>query len=87
MKKLTIVLVTLTLISCASRPVINPETSINRITGENIAKNYYKDLLACKGIWEMNPKFCLWFTCEEDTMFIKKCMTDYGYSVLHMVYE
>ena len=84
MKKLfLIVAISSLLVSCAYKPLINPETSKDPVTGENIAGNYWKDLHACRYIYKQNTgavadKMGL----ADKPAFIKKCMEDYGYAVL-----
>ena len=84
MKKfLTIIFLGIILTSCAYRPLINPEASKNPATGENIAGNYWKDLHACRYIHEQNtPKVIKKLKISDEVEFVKKCMEDYGYSVL-----
>ena len=84
MKKiLSIILLGILITSCAYRPLINPEASRNPTTGENIAGNYWKDLHACRYIHEQNtPKVIKKLKISDEYDFIKKCMEDYGYSVL-----
>ena len=54
MKKTLAVITLLFLTNCAYKPLVNPETSRDKWSGENIAGNYYKDLQACNYIWERN---------------------------------
>ena len=83
MKKLLAIVVLSLLASCAYRPLINPEASRNPATGENIAGNYWKDLHACRYIHEQNtPKAVKKLKISDEVEFVKKCMEDYGYSVL-----
>ena len=83
MKKLLVIVVLGLLASCAYRPLINPEASRNPATGENIAGNYWKDLHACRYIHEQNtPKAVKKLKISDEVEFVKKCMEDYGYSVL-----
>ena len=83
MKKLLAIVVLSLLASCAYRPLINPEASRNPATGENIAGNYWKDLHACRYIHEQNtPKAIKKLKISDEVEFVKKCMEDYGYSVL-----
>ena len=84
MKKiLSVILLGIFLTSCAYRPLINPEASRNPATGENIAGNYWKDLHACRYIHEQNtPKTIKKLKISDEVEFVKKCMEDYGYSVL-----
>ena len=51
-KLLSIILLGILFSSCAYRPLINPEASRNPTTGENIAGNYWKDLHACRYIYQ-----------------------------------
>ena len=84
MKKIfSIILLGFVFTSCAYRPLINPEASRNPATGENIAGNYWKDLHACRYIHEQNtPKAVKKLKISDEVVFVKKCMEDYGYSVL-----
>ena len=84
MKKiLSVILLGIVLTSCAYRPLINPEASRNPTTGENIAGNYWKDLHGCRYIHEQNtPKAVKKLKISDEVEFVKKCMEDYGYSVL-----
>tara|TARA_Y100001937_G_C7092490_1_gene318434 strand:+ start:809 stop:1057 length:249 start_codon:yes stop_codon:yes gene_type:complete len=81
MKKTLAVITLLFLTNCAYKPLVNPETSRDKWSGENIAGNYYKDLQACNYIWERETKYKLPFE-KPDVRFITKCMNDYGYSIL-----
>ena len=82
-KLLSIILLGILFSSCAYRPLINPEASRNPTTGENIAGNYWKDLHACRYIHEQNtPKAVKKLKISDEVEFVKKCMEDYGYSVL-----
>ena len=83
MKKLLVIVVLGLLASCAYRPLINPEASRNPATGENIAGNYWKDLHACRYIHDQNTsKAVKKLKISDEVVFVKKCMEDYGYSVL-----
>ncbi len=84
MKKfLSIMLLGIILTSCAYRPLINPETSRNPATGENIAGNYWKDLHACRYIHKQNtPNVVKKLRMSDEYTFVKKCMEGYGYQVL-----
>ena len=44
MKKVILILSLLFLANCTYKPLINPETSKDKHTGNNIAGNYWKDL-------------------------------------------
>ena len=81
MKKTLAVITLLFLTNCAYKPLVNPETSRDKWSGENIAGNYYKDLQACNYIWERETKYKFPFE-KADMRFITKCMNDYGYSIL-----
>ena len=81
MKKILAIITLVFLTNCSYKPLINPETSRDKWTGESIAGNYYKDLQACEFIWYENNR--LRFPGENpNEAFIKKCMNDYGYSIL-----
>ena len=82
-KVLSILFLCILLSSCAYRPLINPEASRNPATGENIAGNYWKDLHACRYIHDQNTsKAVKKLKISDEVVFVKKCMEDYGYSVL-----
>lgn len=81
MKKTLLIITLLFLTNCAYKPLVNPETSRDKWSGDNIAGNYYKDLQACNYIWKRNTKYKLPFE-KADVRFITKCMNDYGYSIL-----
>ena len=82
-KIISIIFLSILLSSCAYRPLINPEASRNPATGKNIAGNYWKDLHACRYIHEQNtPKAIKKLKISDEVEFVKKCMEDYGYSVL-----
>ena len=81
MKKILAIITLVFLTNCSYKPLINPETSRDKWTGKSIAGEYYKDLQACHYIWESNIKYKLPFE-KADVRFIKKCMNDYGYSIL-----
>ncbi|MDB9743491.1 hypothetical protein OAB09_03340 [Pelagibacteraceae bacterium] len=84
MKKIfSIIFLGFVLTSCAYRPLINPEASNDPATGENIAGNYWKDLHACRYIHEQNTSEVVKkLKISDEVEFVKKCMEDYGYSVL-----
>ena len=81
MKKILAIITLVFLTNCSYKPLINPETSRDKWTGESIAGDYYKDLQACNYIWERETKYKLPFE-KADMKFITKCMNDYGYSIL-----
>tara|TARA_R110000744_G_scaffold88341_1_gene172188 strand:+ start:149 stop:397 length:249 start_codon:yes stop_codon:yes gene_type:complete len=75
-----IISISFLIVGCAYKPLINPETSKDPATGENIAGNYWKDLHACRYIFEQNTgKLAV---LPDEKGFIKKCMEDYGYAIL-----
>jgi hypothetical protein len=74
MKKLIVILSLVILTNCAYRPVINPETSTN-------PKNYYKDLSACRVIYN-EETITLIPNAEPDKIFLQKCLEGYGYTIL-----
>ena len=84
MKKfILIIFLGIILTSCAYRPLINPETSRNPATGENIAGNYWKDLHACRYIHGQNtPNVIKKLRISDEYTFIKNCMEGYGYQIL-----
>ena len=82
-KILTIIFLSTLLVGCAYRPLINPETSKDPVTGESIAGNYWKDLHACRYIHDQNTGVAVKkLGISDKRMFVKKCMEDYGYAVL-----
>ena len=56
MKKILAIITLIFLTNCSYKPLINPETSRDKWTGESIAGDYYKDLQACNYIWERETK-------------------------------
>tara|TARA_R100001510_G_C7545974_1_gene131609 strand:+ start:137 stop:394 length:258 start_codon:yes stop_codon:yes gene_type:complete len=72
------------LANCSTyKPLINPESSKDKWSGNVIAGNYYKDLQACEYIYDENTGLGTKVLGLGDrTGFIKKCMNDYGYSIL-----
>jgi len=84
MKKLILILVTsILLTNCAYRPLINPETSRDKHSGENIAGGYWKDLHACRYVHKQNTnKLIVALRISDEYDFVKDCMKEYGYSVL-----
>jgi len=85
MKKIILILVTsILLTNCAKyTPLVNPETSKDKHNGENIAGGYWKDLQACRYIHKENTAtFVKVLHISDETTFVKKCMSDYGYSIL-----
>ena len=81
MKKILAIITLVFLTNCSYKPLINPETSRDKWTGESIAGDYYKDLQACNYIWETETKYKIPFE-KADIEFISKSMNDYGYSIL-----
>ena len=84
MKKIIfIILTSILLTNCAYKPLINPETSRDKFDGKNISGQFWKDLHACRYIHEKNtgivPKT---LGLSDEKMFVKKCMENYGYSIL-----
>ena len=57
MKKILAIITLVFLTNCSYKPLINPETSRDKWTGESIAGDYYKDLQACNYIWERETKY------------------------------
>ena len=84
MKKLILILVTsILLTNCAYSPLINPETSRDKHSGENIAGGYWKDLHACRYVHKQNTnKLIVALRISDEYDFVKDCMKEYGYSVL-----
>ena len=82
-KTIFIILTSILLTNCAYRPLINPETSKDKHSGENIAGGYWKDLHACRYIHKQNtPKLAVALGISDEYDFVKDCMKEYGYSVL-----
>jgi len=82
--RLLLIIFCLFLSNCSTyKPLINPETSKDKYNGDVIAGNYWKDLHACRYIHEKNtgivPKT---LGLSDEKMFVKKCMENYGYSIL-----
>jgi len=79
MKKVMLILGLLLLTNCAYQPKINPETSRDTHTGENIAGKYFVHLATCEDIWKYEAPVNPWTFHK---VFIRKCMKSYGYDVL-----
>tara|TARA_R110000823_G_scaffold236865_1_gene362491 strand:- start:251 stop:508 length:258 start_codon:yes stop_codon:yes gene_type:complete len=84
MKKIIfIILTSILLTNCAYRPLINPETSRDKHSGENISGGYWKDLHACRYVHKQNTnKLMVALKISDEYDFVKHCMKEYGYSVL-----
>ena len=83
MKKVIILLSLLFLANCTYKPLINPETSKDKHTGDNISGNYWKDLHVCRYIHKQNtPKLVVALRLSDEHDFVKDCMKEYGYTVL-----
>ena len=85
MKKLIFILtISFLLTNCAKyTPLVNPETSKDKYNGDVIAGNYWKDLHACRYIHKENTvSLVKVLRISDEHEFVKKCMQDYGYSVL-----
>tara|TARA_R110001592_G_scaffold256643_1_gene520325 strand:+ start:284 stop:541 length:258 start_codon:yes stop_codon:yes gene_type:complete len=84
MKKILLfILLSLFLTNCAQKPLINPETSRDKFNGDNISGNYYKDLQVCEYIHRENTSLIIRkLGISDKTVFVKKCMLEYGYSIL-----
>lgn len=74
LKNVALLISFLILTNCAYRPVINPETSKD-------PKNYYKDLNACRVIYN-EKTITLIKNAEPDKIFLQKCLEGYGYTIL-----
>jgi len=84
MKNSIFIFLFILLANCSTyKPLINPESSKDKWSGNVIAGNYYKDLQACEYIFDENTGIGTKVLGLGDrTGFIKKCMNDYGYSIL-----
>ena len=84
MKNSIFIFLFILLANCSTyKPLINPESSKDKWNGNVIAGNYYKDLQACEYIFDENTGIGTKVLGLGDrTGFIKKCMNDYGYSIL-----
>ena len=84
MKNSIFIFLLILLANCSTyKPLINPESSKDKWSGSVIAGNYYKDLQACEYIYDENTGLGTKVLGLGDrTGFIKKCMNDYGYSIL-----
>ena len=82
--RLLLLLTFILLANCSSyKPLINPETSKDKNSGNVIAGNYWKDLQACRYIHSQNTGIVVKaLRISDQTVFVKKCMEDYGYSIL-----
>ena len=83
-KLLLIIFCSLFVANCSTyKPLINPETSKDKYNGDVIAGNYWKDLQACRYIHSQNTGIVVKaLRISDQTVFVKKCMEDYGYSIL-----
>ena len=83
-KLLLIIFCSLFVANCSTyKPLINPETSKDKHNGDVIAGNYWKDLQACRYIHRQNTGIVVKaLRISDQTVFVKKCMEDYGYAVL-----
>ena len=84
MKNSIFIFLLILLANCSTyKPLINPESSRDKWNGDNIAGGYYKDLPTCEYIYDENTGVGTKVLGLGDrTGFIKKCMNDYGYSIL-----
>ena len=84
MKNSIFIFLFILLANCSTyKPLINPESSRDKWNGDNIAGGYYKDLQACEYIFDQNTGIgTKVLRLGDRTGFIKKCMNDYGYSIL-----
>ena len=85
MKKIILfIILSVFLTNCSSyKPIINGETSFNKQDNKNIAKNYYRDMNLCKYIHKENtPVIIRKLGISDETTFVKKCMKEYGYTIL-----
>ena len=83
MNRFILIICLLVLTNCSYKPLINPETSRDKWDGNSIAGNYYKDLQACEYIFDQNTGIgTKTLKLGDKTGFVKKCMNDYGYSIL-----
>ena len=84
MKNSIFIFLFILLANCSTyKPLINPESSRDKWNGDNIAGGYYKDLQACEYIFDENTGVgTKVLRLGDRTGFIKKCMNDYGYSIL-----
>ena len=82
--RLLLIIFCLFLSNCSTyKPLINPETSKDKHNGDVIAGNYWKDLQACRYIHSQNTGTIIkTLGISDETVFVKKCMEDYGYSIL-----
>jgi len=82
--RLLLIIFCLFLSNCSTyKPLINPETSKDKHNGDIIAGNYWKDLQACRYIHSQNTGIIIKkLRISDQTVFVKKCMEDYGYSIL-----
>jgi hypothetical protein len=84
MKKILLfILLSLFLTNCTQKLLINPETSRDKFNGDNISGNYYKDLQVCEYIHKENTALIIRkLGISDKTQFVKKCMLEYGYTIL-----
>ena len=83
-KVIFIILTSILLTNCGKyTPLVNPETSKDKHTGQVIAGNYWKDLQACRYIHKENTaKIVKALNISDETVFVKNCMKEYGYTIL-----
>ena len=83
-KNSLLIFIFILLANCSTyKPLINPESSRDKWNGNNIAGGYYKDLQACEYFYDENTGVgTKVLGLGDKTGFIKKCMNDYGYSIL-----
>tara|TARA_R110000751_G_scaffold294022_2_gene401826 strand:+ start:211 stop:471 length:261 start_codon:yes stop_codon:yes gene_type:complete len=85
MKKIIFIILTSILLTNCGKytPLVNPETSKDKHTGKVIAGNYWKDLHACRYIHKENTaKIVKALKISDETVFVKNCMKEYGYTIL-----
>ena len=82
--RLLLIIFCLFLSNCSTyKPLINPETSKDKHNGDVIAGNYWKDLQACRYIHSQNTGIIIRkLRISDKKMVVKKCMSEYGYSIL-----
>jgi len=85
MKKIIFIILTSILLTNCGKytPLVNPETSKDKHTGQVIAGNYWKDLHACRYVHKQNTnKLVVALRISDEHDFVKTCMKEYGYTVL-----
>jgi len=83
MRKILSIIVFLLLANCSYyEPTIDPKSSRDPHTGENVAGNYYRDLASCQFIYEQESGFFMKKVHKRNPAFLTKCLKAYGHTIL-----